>query len=87
MVSTTRGTLKRVLAPLLNGAVVIEHKTLDYELFKRLCGPYTELRRLVGVYPVADCNNCIKVVEFPIPANLPLPFLLNCFQNKKELFR
>ena len=28
--------------PLLE-ALIIQYKTLDYELFKRLCGPYTEL--------------------------------------------
>ena len=44
------------------------------------------LSRLVGIYPVADCNNSIKVVEFHITANLPLPFLLNCFQNGKSCF-
>ena len=44
-------------------AFIVENKSLDDKFPERFCGPDAELRSLIGIYPVSDSNDRIKVVE------------------------
>lgn len=61
--------------------LVVQHEPLDYKLFKRFCGPDTELGRLVGIYTVSHGDDGVEILEFHLPADLAPTLGLNYFQN------
>jgi len=65
---------------------IIQNKPFDDEFFQGPCGPYSELRGLVGIDTVTDGDDGIEVIELHFPLDLSISFILNCFQNRKSCF-
>src|SRR3989338_3241243 len=75
--------------PRIFQSLIIHGKALDDVLFEDLCGPYSEMRGLLGVYPITHGNNGIEVVKLDrirLCLSINGPMLSGMFQNGTHHF-